>query len=115
MALEDEISLGTLLGSLNESTHTRSIEQRNKYIRELLQLFESQRKPRTSLQQRGTLSNQYWYQVSTPEEMEWRDKVLKTADGQSPFEWKGCDPEYQTTLLGFHAKAAAVEGHPCLG
>lgn len=43
--------------------------------------------------------------------MENRNKVLRTADGESSSWWKGADLEYQKQLLGFDAKAAPLEGH----
>lgn len=107
MALEDGITLGTLLGSLNESTTPITVEDHNNSIVQLIQLFEALRKPRTSLNQQGSQSNQFWYQASGPEEMERRNKVLRAADGNGPCEWKGADFEYQRQLLGFDAKDAA--------
>jgi salicylate hydroxylase len=109
MALEDGITLGILLGTLYKSTPRMPTKQRNTHIPELLQLFEELRKPRTSLNQKGSQSNQFWYQASTPEDMEKRNKVLRSADGLSKCEWKGADLEYQRDLLGFDAKQNAVE------
>lgn len=112
MALEDGITLGTLLGSLNESSNTSpsiSPQEQQNSILELIKLFESNRKPRTSLNQKGSQSNQYWYQASSPEDMERRNTVLRAATGWSSCEWKGADIDYQKALLGFDAKASALE------
>lgn len=114
MALEDGITLGVLLGSLNElvqssSTQHQSIKQRNHCVPELLLLFETLRKPRTTLNQKGSQSNQYWYQASTPEDRERRDKVMLAATGEGECEWKGADLNYQKQLLGFDAKKNATD------
>ena len=113
MALEDGITLGVLLGSLNEvalsSSSQQSVAQRNTYIPELLSLFETLRKPRTTLNQKGSQSNQYWYQASTPEDRERRNKVMLAATGEGECEWKGADLNYQKQLLGFDAKKSATE------
>ncbi|EXJ70575.1 uncharacterized protein A1O5_06645 [Cladophialophora psammophila CBS 110553] len=111
MALEDGITLGTLLGSLNESQHPAvcGADRRAQCILELLLVFESVRKPRTSLNQKGSQSNQYWYQASTPEDMERRNKVFRSADGWGKCEWKGADFEYQRELLGYDARKHALE------
>jgi salicylate hydroxylase len=108
MALEDGVVLGTLLGSLRESTQV-SPEQRGSYIPQMLELYESQRKKHTTLNQQGAISNRTWYQAKDGPEMIHRNDVFRSADGYGSCEWKGDDFEYQKELLGFDAAKVSSE------
>lgn len=109
MALEDGLTLGHLLGCLQQSKAQLSARQREERLEELLHLFESLRKYRTSLNQKGSQSNQFWYQTNGKEQMEHRNQVFRAADGLGDCQWKGADAKYQKELLGFDAQQAVLD------
>jgi hypothetical protein len=59
MALEDGLTLGTLLGFIPQSPEL-PIEKKRECISELIQLDEKLRMKRTSTNQKGVLSNRSW-------------------------------------------------------
>jgi 2-polyprenyl-6-methoxyphenol hydroxylase-like FAD-dependent oxidoreductase len=108
MALEDGLTLGTLLGFVSRSQEL-PVEKKREYITDLIQLYETLRKKRTSTNQKGALSNRSWYHAREGPEMIHRNSVFKDADGYGPCEWKGADFAYQKELLGFDAAKVVSE------
>ncbi|KAF3808726.1 FAD-dependent monooxygenase OpS4 [Colletotrichum gloeosporioides] len=109
MAVEDGAVLGKLLGLLNNSSNGTAPAE---LIPEVLQLYETLRKSRTTVNVQGARSNQKWYQIPDGPEQEARDAEMagaKLADGLSPTGWRWIDPEYQKELLGHDVVAEAVK------
>ncbi|KAJ0268492.1 hypothetical protein COL26b_014378 [Colletotrichum chrysophilum] len=109
MAVEDGAVLGKLLGLLNASSNGTTPAE---LIPEVLQLYETLRKSRTTVNVQGARSNQKWYQIPDGPEQEARDAEMagaKLADGLSPTGWRWIDPEYQKELLGHDVVAEAVK------
>ncbi|KAL3300740.1 salicylate hydroxylase [Colletotrichum asianum] len=109
MAVEDGAVLGKLLGLLNASSNGTTPAE---LIPEVLQLYETLRKSRTTVNVQGARSNQKWYQIPDGPEQEARDAEMagaKLTDGLSPTGWRWIDPEYQKELLGHDVVAEAVK------
>lgn len=109
MAVEDGAVLGKLLGLLNGSSNGTTPAE---LIPEVLQLYETLRKSRTTVNVQGARSNQKWYQIPDGPEQEARDAEMagaKLADGLSLTGWRWIDPEYQKELLGHDVVAEAVK------
>ncbi|GKT42062.1 FAD-dependent monooxygenase OpS4 [Colletotrichum spaethianum] len=108
MAVEDGAVLGKLLGLLKGSAGD-NIKQK---IPEILELYESLRKSRTTVNVAGALSNRKWYHVEDGPEQEARDAELggvPLKEGLSPTGWRWVDKNYQMDLLGRDSVAEAVE------
>ncbi|KAF9880703.1 salicylate hydroxylase [Colletotrichum karsti] len=108
MAVEDGAVLGKLLGLLKASSKGNPTE----LIPEVLRLYESLRKSRTTVNVQGAKSNQKWYQIPDGPEQRARDAEMagaKLADGLSPTGWRWIDLDYQRELLGHDSVAEAVE------
>ncbi|KAK1600335.1 uncharacterized protein LY79DRAFT_585825 [Colletotrichum navitas] len=108
MAAEDGAVLGKLLGLLKASAGD-SMKQK---VPEILKLYESLRKSRTTANVEGSMSNRKWHHVEDGPEQEARDAELRgmpLREGLSPTGWRWVDKEYQTELLGRDSVAEAVE------
>ncbi|KAL0942872.1 salicylate hydroxylase [Colletotrichum truncatum] len=108
MAIEDGAVLGRLLGMLNTSAQ----ESLTELIPEVLQLYESLRKSRTTLNVQGARSNHKWYRVPDGPEQQARDAEMagsSLGEGLLPTGWSWIDSDYQQKLLGHDSVAEAVE------
>jgi salicylate hydroxylase len=99
MAVEDGAVLGKLLGRLDRSIKVGSGGTHQ--VAEILQLYESLRKSRTTLNVKGAISNQYWYHLPDGLEQEDRDASLETGQWGKRVKWNLNDMDYQKNLLGF--------------
>ena len=99
MALEDGAVLGTLLGLLKASSNDE-IRWRED-IPQILRLFESLRKSRTTVNVQGAVANQRWYHLVDGPLQEARDKALAAVNWKDATEWNFTDPGYQFAMLGF--------------
>ncbi|KAL3481705.1 hypothetical protein BJX99DRAFT_243417 [Aspergillus californicus] len=109
MAVEDGSVLGVLLGLM----HSRlRCDPGSNAVSQILQLYETLRKDRTTVNVQGAIENQWLYHLPDGENQLKRDHTLKAVDWRNPraSEYKWCDPEYQTNMLGYdtleEAKAA---------
>ena len=96
MAVEDGFSLGILLGKIG-TDRTR--------IPEVLRVFESIRKTRTTTNVKGAIDNRRMYHMLDGPDQEARDAELAQAEinGNSQYGW--ADRSYQTDLLAFDTSA----------
>jgi salicylate hydroxylase len=99
MAVEDGAVLGKLLGLFSKSNQFESEEKHP--VAEILRLYESLRKSRTTLNVKGAIANQYWYHLPDGPEQEARDAELETAIWGNKTKWNLTDVDYQNNLLGF--------------
>ena len=99
MAVEDGATLGRLLGLLTKSAD--ALGDPIKHVAEALQLYESIRKARTTLNVQGASNNRYWYHLYDGSEQEERDKSL--SGGANTIGWTWLDRAYQEQVLGFDA------------
>ena len=109
MAVEDGAVLGRLLGLVDKRNATASSPDCHQSIpiADVLRLYESLRKVRTSVNVKGALSNQHWYQLPDGPEQEARDAALATVNWTDSTEWHLTDPEYQREMLGTDTVAEA--------
>ncbi|KAK2050203.1 FAD/NAD(P)-binding domain-containing protein [Colletotrichum somersetense] len=108
MAAEDGAVLGKLLGLLKSSAGD-GMKQK---VPEILKLYESLRKSRTTVNVEGSMSNRKWNHVEDGPEQEARDAELRgmpLREGLSPTGWRWVDKDYQMELLGRDSVAEAVE------
>ncbi|KAF2731483.1 putative salicylate hydroxylase [Polyplosphaeria fusca] len=102
MAVEDGAVLGTLLGLYTNSARSND-QSTTPPLKTVLELFEKVQKERTTMNVRGSASNQKLYHVGDgPEQVE-RDKILKAAtleEKQEDEEFLVIDVRYQKKLLG---------------
>lgn len=101
MAVEDGAVLGKLLGLLNSEQSSNNVTSAS--VSDVLKLYESLRKDRTTTIVQGAVSNRKMYHLPDGAEQEKRDLSLKMADWIGPNEWNWADPEKQRALLGFNA------------
>ncbi|KAK1986445.1 hypothetical protein LZ30DRAFT_705733 [Colletotrichum cereale] len=109
MAVEDGAVLGKLMGLLRASTGEDRMKQK---VPEILKLYESLRKSRTTVNVEGATSNRKWYHVEDGPEQEARDAELggiPLREGLSPTGWRWVDRDYQMALLGRDGVAEAIE------
>ncbi|KAK1705013.1 hypothetical protein BDP67DRAFT_532431 [Colletotrichum lupini] len=109
MAVEDGAVIGRLLGLLKSSL---GIENMVPQIPEILKLYETLRKDRTTLNVQGATSNRKWYHVRDGPEQEARDAEMTGAplsDGLSPTGWRLMDEDYRMELMGRDSVAEAIE------
>lgn len=99
MAVEDGAVLGKLLGLLNSSSELSS--NAKALIPEVLHLYESLRKSRTTVNVKGAISNQRMYHLPDGPEQEARDSELERVQWGDKTNWNNTDVEYQNNLLGF--------------
>lgn len=111
MAVEDAAVLGTLLGLYQASLSTSSTG-RQTTIPEVLKLYESLQKERTTTNVQGAVSNRSMYHMADGPEQEERDMILMgtkqamvEGDGNSKFIF--IDSGYQKKLLGRDSVADA--------
>lgn len=103
-AVEDGVVLGVLLGSLTRSKHldwARSVPK-------VLQLYESLRKPRTTLNVQGAIRNRGMFHVSDDEERERRNAALRAAEDTECSDWTWTDNTYMRDMLGYDAAEHAL-------
>lgn len=99
MAVEDGAVLGKLLG-LAARSETTTVHLN---IADVLKLYETLRKTRTTANVKGAVNNRKMYHLPDGEEQRLRDAALRDADWNSPAAWKWMDPEYNMDMLGFDA------------
>ncbi|KAH0430705.1 hypothetical protein CcaCcLH18_07620 [Colletotrichum camelliae] len=96
MASEDGAVLGKLLGLLHKSKLPDK-----QYIPEVLKLYESLRKSRTTTNVQGAVSNRSTYHLPDGPEQQWRDACLAAADVYLvQTEFKIADEGYKLDMLG---------------
>lgn len=98
MAVEDGMVIGELLGKLHRDfSGTDTIAR----IAAVLKLYESLRKPRTTLNVKGAVANRELYHMPDgPEQVE-RDKELRATTWDRPTKYNWTDYDYRQSLLGF--------------
>ncbi|KAK1719376.1 uncharacterized protein BDZ83DRAFT_632044 [Colletotrichum acutatum] len=109
MAVEDGAVIGKLLGLLKDSSGADDMAAQ---IPEILKLYETLRKDRTTVNVRGATSNRKWYHVRDGPEQEARDAEMTGAplrDGLSPTGWRLMDEDYRMELMGRDSVAEAME------
>lgn len=99
MAVEDGAVLGRLLGLLSNSSNLGT--KADRLVPEILQLYESLRKSRTTVNVKGAAANQHWYHLHDGQEQEMRDSELETTNWGEKTRWNMTDVDYQNDLLGF--------------
>ncbi|KAF9890434.1 hypothetical protein FE257_005839 [Aspergillus nanangensis] len=97
MAVEDGTVLGLLLGEYHKH---KTVPRKS--LHQLLKLYETIRKPRTTLNVKGAVNNRHFYHMDDgPEQVE-RDTSLlhhNWENGKSKYAW--ADVQYQKDLLGY--------------
>ncbi|KXH43075.1 hypothetical protein CSIM01_01829 [Colletotrichum simmondsii] len=109
MAVEDGAVIGKLLGLLKNSSGAENMIPQ---IPEILKLYETLRKDRTTVNVQGATSNRKWYHVRDGPEQEARDAEMTGAplrDGLSPTGWRLMDEDYRMELMGRDSVAEAIE------
>lgn len=109
MAVEDGAVIGKLLGLLKNSL---GVEDMVAQIPEILNLYETLRKDRTTVNVQGATSNRKWYHVRDGPEQQARDAEMTGAllrDGLSPTGWRLMDEDYRMELMGRDSVAEAIE------
>ncbi|KAF4443576.1 salicylate hydroxylase [Fusarium acutatum] len=107
MAVEDGAVLGKLLGLLNQS-QSRMTEFRNR-VPEILKVYESLRKTRTSANVQGAVSNRHTYHLPDGPEQEARDTWISSPRSTpSSYIYTFADPEYLRTMLAFDCVADSI-------
>lgn len=99
MAVEDGATLGRLLGLLN--SHQAAFGSSLENTREILKLYETLRKSRTTMNVRGAAENKFWYHLSDGPMQERRDRAL--AGTSDDTDWCWVKEAYSRELLGFDA------------
>ena len=99
MAVEDGATLGRLLGLLN--SHQKALGSSVENTREILKLYETLRKSRTTMNVRGAAENKFWYHLSDGPMQERRDRAL--AGTSDDTDWCWVKETYSRELLGFDA------------
>ncbi|EQB54277.1 hypothetical protein CGLO_05915 [Colletotrichum gloeosporioides Cg-14] len=96
MASEDGAVLGKLLGLLHKSKLPDK-----QYIPDVLKLYESLRKSRTTTNVQGAVSNRSTYHLPDGPQQQWRDACLAAANLYPvQTEFKIADEGYKTDMLG---------------
>ena len=109
MAAEDGATLGILLGLLSKSLAIDPSNRRSR-IPEVLKLYESMRKRRTTTNVAGAVQNRKLYHLKDGPECEERDAELRQMDWSDPkrqSSWGWCDSTYMHDLMGFNTIADA--------
>ncbi|QGI68533.1 hypothetical protein CEK26_012494 [Fusarium fujikuroi] len=108
MAVEDGAVLGKLLGLLNQSEVYKS--QAPRRLSNMLKLYESLRKARTSNNVQGAISNRYTYHLLDGPEQEARDAWLASSRTTPPPDGQTLgDHEYLKTMLAFDCVTDSIE------
>jgi salicylate hydroxylase len=97
MAVEDGAVLGRLLGMF------QSVPVPDMLLTDVLKLYESLRKTRTTTSVQGAISNRRMFHMPDGPEQVKRDAELKAADYTKPSVFRWLDPEYNIDMLGFDA------------
>ncbi|KAF5541288.1 salicylate hydroxylase [Fusarium mexicanum] len=107
MAVEDGAVLGKLLGLLNQSqSHMAEFKNR---VPEILKVYETSRKTRTSANVQGAVSNRRSYHLPDGPEQEARDNwVSSSRSTPSPYVYAFADPKYLQTMLAFDCVADSI-------
>lgn len=100
MAVEDGVIISHLLGRLVRDFQPEIARTK---VPSVLKLYERLRKPRTTLNVQGAVSNRKMYHLHDGPGQQQRDLDIKDADFVSPNPWKFVDGPYQKELLGFDA------------
>ena len=104
MAVEDGAILGSLLTQLNDFLSGQRLEaaERSVHINEVLKLYESAQRERTTTNVKGAINNRHFYHMPEgPEQME-RDDILANhtwTNETSKYLW--CDMLYNRQMLDF--------------
>ncbi|KAF5650801.1 salicylate hydroxylase [Fusarium tjaetaba] len=107
MAVEDGAVLGKLLGLLDKS-QPRMTELRNR-VPEILKVYESLRKARTSANVQGAASNRQTYHFPDGPDQEARDAWISSSKSSpSTYTYAFADPEYLRTMLAFDCIADSI-------
>lgn len=99
MAVEDEVVLGYLLGSLVKDCKYFP-ESAHGQVNSLLQVYEKLRKLRTAINVKGAEANRYMFHLEAGDEQQRRDAELKSHDSIRPSCWRWADPTARNELLG---------------
>ncbi|KAF5242940.1 hypothetical protein FANTH_8436, partial [Fusarium anthophilum] len=107
MAVEDGAVLGKLLGLLNQSqSHVTDFRSS---VPEILKVYETLRKTRTSANVQGAVSNRHSYHLPDGPEQEARDHwVSSSRSTPSPYVYAFADPKYLQTMLAFDCVADSI-------
>ena len=97
MAVEDGATLGKLLGLLTKATDVPGGPAQ--HVPDILKLYESVRKARTTINVQGASNNRYWYHLYDGPQQEERDKAL--AGGPNTINWTFLDPSYHDQVFAF--------------
>lgn len=103
MAVEDGAVIGLLLGQFNRASMMKAPDGQKK-IHEVLMLYESMRKSRTTTNVKGAIQNKAFYQMEDGPSREQRDKTVRAVDWFDPngkCEWDWASMQYQRDLMGF--------------
>ena len=100
MAVEDGAVLGFLLGKFGQLNQQCNLVDKGD-IHSLLELYESLRKPRTTLNVQGSIQNRVMFHMHDGSKQQKRDEELSRVDWKAPCAWQWGDLEYQTALMGF--------------
>lgn len=111
MAVEDGVTLGILLGRIRQSIAQEPTVAKQDAIREVLRMYESLRKARTTTNVKGAASMQDFFHLRDGDEQRYRDDILREYDRTQMWpkecKWPWADAEYQSLLLGFDVVDAA--------
>lgn len=96
MAVEDGCVLGILLGRAN-----REIPNMTAKLPQVLELYETLRKSRTTVNVKGSIQNRKMFHMPDGPEQEARDDTLSKVDWKEPCAWQWGDIQYLKKLMGF--------------
>lgn len=112
MAVEDGAVLGYLLGAYKTSVEAQNADADIPSLPLVLQLYETLRKQRTTLNVQGAEKNRWLYHMPDGKEQEKRDLEMQNYDfdnGQSEHSW--LDSRYQNDLLGYDVLSHAEQAY----
>ncbi|KAG0652763.1 Oosporein biosynthesis 4 [Hyphodiscus hymeniophilus] len=99
MAVEDGCVLGILLGRANRESSNAAELRRN--LPSILDLYESLRKSRTTVNVKGSIRNRTMFHMPDGEEQRARDEALAKVTWKEPCVWQWGDIGYLKKLNGF--------------
>lgn len=97
MAVEDGAVLAKLLGRYLYASKA------GKPVSEVLKLYESLRKSRTTANVQGAVNNRHLFHMPDGPEQVHRDEELMASTYCRPSEYTWLDPQYNMDMLGFDA------------
>jgi len=103
MAVEDGAIIGHLLGALNTKLQNENIPEshRSHSISQVLQLYESLQKHRSTQNVLGAKNNRAFYHMEDGPEQQKRDEeLLRHTWTNEPSQYRWCDMQYNADLLG---------------